>query len=229
MKSKKIIPLIFFFILISFSVFFIFEYSKVIQFTEKTFLFILSLKNQNLIEFIFFIILLNFIYFLTPLPVTIILLFNGFILGFIGFLFSAFFLSIGIILTFLFSHYFLKNNFSNFSFFNPLNSKIKKYKFIKKPNNLSIFFSRFLIPFFFNNIIFGLYNSVTLKRFYIISFLAELPAAFAYNSIGMSLSSFVLQSDYKIKDLFVDINFLIPLLLVFLIIFVSSYVKKKYI
>ena len=140
MKSKKIIPLIFFFILISFSVFFIFEYSKVIQFTEKTFLFILSLKNQNLIEFIFFIILLNFIYFLTPLPVTIILLFNGFILGFIGFLFSAFFLSIGIILTFLFSHYFLKNNFSNFSFFNPLNSKIKKYKFIKKPNNLSIFF-----------------------------------------------------------------------------------------
>jgi len=227
MKFKQVISLIFFLMLVCFSVFFIFEYSRVIQFAEKIFLLILSLKDKNFVEFIFFIILLNFIYFLTPLPVTIILLFNGFILGFIGFFLSAFFLSIGIILTFIFSNYFLKNNFSKFLFLIPL--QLKKYKFIKNPNNFSIFFSRFLIPFFFNNVIFGLCDNLKLKRFYAVSFLAELPAAFAYNSIGMSLSSFVLKEGYKIKDLFVDINFLIPLLLVFFIIFVSSYAKKKYI
>ena len=228
MKYKQIISLIFFLMIVSFSVFFIFEHPKIIQLIEKIFLLILSLKNQNLAEFIFFISLLNFAYFLTPLPVTIILLFNGFVLGFTGFLFSIFFISVAIILTFLFSNHFLKNNFSTFSYLNLFKSKIKKYKFLIKPNNFSIFFSRFLIPFFFNNIIFGLYDNVTLRRFYVFSFLAELPAVFAYNSIGMSLSSFLVKDDFTIKDLFLDINFLMPLLLVFFIIFVVSYVKKRY-
>jgi len=62
----------------------------------------------------------------------------------------------------------------------------------------------------------------------VFSFLAELPAVFAYNSIGMSLSSFLVKDDFTIKDLFLDINFLMPLLLVFFIIFVVSYVKKRY-
>jgi len=130
MKYKQIISLIFFLMIVSFSVFFIFEYPKIIQLIEKIFLLILSLKNQNLAEFIFFISLLNFAYFLTPLPVTIILLFNGFVLGFTGFLFSIFFVSVAIILTFLFSNHFLKNNFSTFSYLNLFKSKIKKYKFL---------------------------------------------------------------------------------------------------
>ena len=226
MKFKQVISLIFFLMLVCFSVFFIFEYSRVIQFAEKIFLLILSLKDKNFVEFIFFIILLNFTYFLTPLPVTIILLFNGFILGIVGFAFSIFFLSVWIILTFIFSNYFLKNNLFFLSLFK---FKIKKYNFIKKPNNLTIFFSRFLIPFFFHNIIFGLYENLTLKRFYTVSLLALLPATFAYNSIGMSLSTFVLKDGYKIKDLFTNVNFLLPLFLVVFIIIFSSYIKKKHI
>ena len=78
-------------------------------------------------------------------------------------------------------------------------------------------------------IIFGLYENLTLKRFYTVSLLALLPATSAYNSIGMSLSTFVLKDGYKIKDLFTNVNFLLPLFLVVFIIIFSSYIKKKHI
>ena len=52
---------------------------------------ILSFQELNHLKFILILSLFNFIYFLTPLPTTFIVIFNGFIFGTNGFIYSIFF------------------------------------------------------------------------------------------------------------------------------------------
>ena len=90
MSLKKNLSLIF---LISLSIilfFFIINSSEIIKFTEKILFFLLLEKESNYITFISLLFFFNFLYFLSPLPATPVILFNGFVLGYWGFLFSIF-------------------------------------------------------------------------------------------------------------------------------------------
>ncbi len=225
MSLKKNLSLIF---LISLSIilfFFIINSSEIIKFTEKILFFLLLEKESNYITFISLLFFFNFLYFLSPLPATPVILFNGFVLGYWGFLFSIFIISICSILIFLFSKLFLKKNLSNLSYLKYLKVNIKKYNFIKMVNNFSIFLSRFIIPYFFHNVFFGLLN-LALRRFFLIILAAEIPGVFAFNSIGMSFTNFILIKDYKISDLILNFHFILPLLFVFSIILFSGTIKR---
>ena len=170
-------------------------------------------------------VFLNFFYFITPLPVFPLILLNGFVFGYYGFIFSIIFISIGSILIFSFSKFFLRENLSNVMYAKYIKSKIKKYKFLQKSNNVSIFLSRYIVPYFFHNIFFGLYNLNT-KFFLIIILLAEIPLTFATNNIGRSFNSFVLINDYNVYKLFLDFQFILPFLFILFIILISGSLKK---
>ena len=182
-------------------------------------------KGENIIIFYLLIILFNFLYFLTPLPVIFIILFNGFILGSFGFYLSMIFVTIGSILIFIFSKKILKKNILKAKVFQDLRSKAKKFKIIRKTNNSIIFISRYIIPYFFHNIIFGLYE-LRLIRFFFVIFLAEIPMILALNNIGKSLNIFILENDYKFYYLFLNIHFLISFIFVFSVILIVSSVEK---
>lgn len=192
---------------------------------EKIFIEIFSHKDKNFFNFIVIIFLLNFIYFLSPLPVFPIILFNGFVFGNFGFIFSMFFIGLGSILIFIFCQNIVKKNISSLKIVKYISSKIEKYKFIKKTNNYIIFFSRFFIPYFLHNVIFSFYK-VNLKRFIPIILVAEIPITLATNKIGNSLNNFVLVDDYIIYNLFFDYQFVLSLLLILFIILMAGIIRK---
>lgn len=225
MDYKKKISIVFVLFLVFFIIFFSTEYSNIFNFIEKFLLLILSQKEENYFTFFTLMVFLNFFYFITPLPVFPLILLNGFVFGYYGFIFSIIFISIGSILIFSFSKFFLRENLSNVMYAKYIKSKIKKYKFLQKSNNVSIFLSRYIVPYFFHNIFFGLYNLNT-KFFLIIILLAEIPLTFATNNIGRSFNSFVLINDYNVYKLFLDFQFILPFLFILFIILISGSLKK---
>ena len=225
MKLKFFYIIFAFLLIITFIFFSLKNYLVIIAFLEELFFAVLEYKNNDYFKFLIIIFLLNLIYFLTPLPTTLIIIFNGFVFGNLGFFFSMFFVLVGSIVIFLFSKNFLKNNISKIDIFKFIKLKTQKLQFIQKPNNGIIFLSRYVIPYFIQNIIFGLYK-IGLGRFAVIIFLAEIPMVLAINNIGKSLNNFVLVNDYKIYDLFFDYQFLLSFLFIFSIILASSSIKK---
>ena len=225
MKIKQIYIILFllFFLL---SIFFLTKnYVLITNFLEELFFKILAYKDYDYFKFILILSLFNLIYFLTPLPIILIVVFNGFIFGTFGFLFSIFFILIGSILIFIFSKNLLKKNISKLRIFKFIKLRAQKVQFIKKPNNGIIFLSRYIFPYFLHNIIFVLYE-IKLIRFSIIILLAEIPIILAINNIGKSPHNFVLVNDYGIFDLFFDYQFLISFIFVFSVILIASSVEK---
>ena len=89
------------------------------------------------------------IYFITPLPITIIIILNGFIFKEYGFFVSMIQISIGSLILILLSHKINK--------IIKINLKLKKMNVNKfSSNNYSIFISRLLVPYFLHNIYYGL-------------------------------------------------------------------------
>tara|TARA_Y100000590_G_scaffold462898_1_gene628223 strand:- start:663 stop:1358 length:696 start_codon:yes stop_codon:yes gene_type:complete len=224
MSNKKIT--IFFLTSLSILFFFLIKnYSSININIEKILIEIFSHKDKNFFKFIVIIFLLNFIYFLSPLPVFPIILFNGFVFGNFGFVFSMFFICLGSMLIFVFCQNTVKKNISSLKIVKYISLKIEKYKFIKKTNNYIIFFSRFFIPYFLHNVIFSFYR-VSLKRFIPIILVAEIPITLATNKIGNSLNNFVLVDDFIIYNLFFDYQFVLSLLLILFIILMAGIIRK---
>ena len=69
-------------------------------------------------------------------------------------------------------------------------------------------------------------NYIRTVKFYLSILAAEIPATYALNSIGMSFSNFILIKNYKANDLFLNYNFIIPLLFILLIVLFSGTIKK---
>ena len=192
---------------------------------EGIFLKVIEYKNKDYLQFFLIILILNFMYFISPLPVFFIIVFNRFIFGNYCFLFSIFFVCFGSFLIFIFSQKFLKQKISNLFNFDFINKKIKKFNFIKKTNNNIIFLSRYIIPYFFHNVIFSLYK-LDVKKFIFIIFLAEIPTTLAINNIGKSLNNFILINDYRIYDLFFDKLFVIWFIFILFIMLMAGVIEK---
>lgn len=177
------------------------------------FLLIFDKSKQNLqILYIFFI----FLFFLTPIPTTLIILLNGYLFREVGFIISYSILIIASIILFLSSKKIYSFSFSK-----------KKMRILKlSKNNLSIFISRFLIPFFFHNIYYGL-TKIKLRKFIFIILFAEIPFTYALNSIGNSLNVFTNKIELSILEILLKADFYIPFLIIFVLFVISNKYKNK--
>ena len=184
---------------------------------------VLTISTENKIYFFVIYFLTTFLYFLTPLPVTIIILFNGYIFGLYGFILSLTQLTICSALLFLFSE-------KIYNFFQL--EKYKKKIFVKinikkfSENNYSIFLLRFLIPYFLHNIYYGISN-VNFFRFISIVFISEIPMTYAINSIGNSISNLDDMNKVSFFSLLSDKNFYVPFIIIFMIFVLTNYFYKK--
>ena len=213
--KKKI--LLIFLTLASFILLFAFlaNYQKIIYFLT----YINILNPVNFLIYIF----ITLMFFLTPFPTTIIILLNGFIFKEYGFIISYIIIMTSSAILFYFSSkidefYIFKKILKN------LKDKTKVYSYTKK--NYSIFLSRFLIPFFFHNISYGLIK-VKFIKFILIIALAEIPVTFALNSIGSSLKDFSKGTNISFQSLVTDINFYVPFLIVIVLFFFINKIKIK--
>ena len=165
----------------------------------------------------------NLIILLTPFPTTFTYMLNGFFFGHIGILVSIFCIIFDSIIIYFFSKKFLKGTNLNFR----LSNKLKKYqKIFDKNEEKYLFLLRFVIPHFFHNILCGISN-INLKFFFIIILLAELPGIYAVNMIGKSLIKLKDLNEINFAEIINDKNFIIPLLVIFLIFIIYKTINKK--
>ena len=207
-------------VILSFIIFFFFQDNLTI-FIFRIFDYLQEMKSINLSNFIFLLVVFNFIYLLTPIPCTPLIIFNGFILESLGFTFS---IAITIICS---SILFIISKKINFIFFKQFVNKIKKKLFSlekKIPISTFIFITRYFIPYFFHNILFGLFYK-KFKYFIFFVILADIPIIYALNNFGKHLN-YISQS-YDLKKL-LNSEFLISVFLFLIIAVPSSLIKKKF-
>ena len=179
--SKKFYFLIFLFIALA-SVLFLFKDNFII-FQKDLFENIKIIKQTNLIFFLAILIIMNFTIFLSPIPTTPFIIFNGYILGSYGFFLS--YITI-VICSFIIFKFVTKLKFIySFKSLNKLREKIDKNK-NSDLNFLIISASRYVFPYFFHNIFYG--SILKRHNIFIISvIIAELPIIFLLNQFGKQI------------------------------------------
>ena len=216
MNNNHLFLLISILLIISLTVLSYLNYEHIIDFL------LISAKSQKNIKilYIFFI----FLCFLTPIPTTLIILLNGYLFEDTGFVISYLILIATSTILFLSS-----NKIYNLIFINNKNNLFSKNKFKLlnlSQNNLSIFISRFLIPFFFHNIYYGL-TKIKLRKFIFIIIFAEIPFTYALNSIGNSLNVFNNKMELSIQEIFFSADFYIPFIIIFALFIICNKYRNK--
>ena len=183
----------------------------------------LLIKDKSIHKYYsLFFIFVSFLYFLTPLPVTLIIIANGYFFQNLGFVISIFQVVLCSILIFSIA----KKIDKYFDFTKYKNKILKKININKfSESNYSIILSRYIFPYFFHNIYYGMLN-IKLKKFFLLVILSEIPMLYALNSIGKSMINFDFSISISIFTLFLDKNFYIPFLIIFVIFVVTSYLYK---
>lgn len=210
---KKIIFILTFF-LIAFLSFKIFSNK---DFIIETIINFVILKKDNYI----LIIIINALYFLSPLPVTPLIIGNGFLLEGYSFFILYPIIVIDSLLLFLLSKYMINLNLIKYL------KKKKKFIALKKisEKNIAFFISRYTFPYFFHNLYYGLMN-ISFKKFCYLVILAEIPLTYALIMLGVSLNDFMVQK-LDLLDIFLSMNFLLPLFLITIIMILTKYIKRK--
>ena len=218
MKNKKV----FLILLVLFCIFILIMIFNSNIYINEIITFFLNLGDTN---YFFLYLSLSTLYFLTPLPITIIILFNGYFFDNIGFFYSIlmtlFGSSVLYFLSFKIKYYFNIN-------FDEIFKK-KKINIIKiSKNNYSIFFSRLVIPYFLHNIYYGV-QGIKFSKFILYAILAEIPMIFALNTVGSSMKFFSHNNSLSFIELISNKNFYIPFFIILLILFLLNYVNSKFI
>jgi uncharacterized membrane protein YdjX (TVP38/TMEM64 family) len=216
-KKIKIIIGLFYLILLSLFLFYFFERFSIDELTSYKFIkenreYFFSLRETNLVIFsLIFIISTVFFIFMLGFGSPIALL-GGFIFGkWFGILIVVTGLSLGATLLYIFANYFLKDLIKeNFLYkFKNLESKFKK-------NELAYFiFFRFvgLVPFQIANLVPTLFN-VSIKNYFLGTFLGILPSIFVLVSLGSGIESIIEQNETAplFSDLLFSSEIYIPIL-----------------
>ena len=175
----------------------------------------------------FLIITVNFLYFLTPLPVTPIILFNGFFYGFFGFFIIYPIIILDSLLIFFSSKILVKSKLFKFFFKKNIYKDYRLVKINKSSSNNYIFIlSRYILPYFMHNIIYGVLN-ISRKKFLYLIVLSEIPLTYAFIMLGNSLKDFMYEEINVIK-IFYSINFLLPLFIVLFFMILLKLINKKF-
>ena len=232
-KKIKIIIGLFYLILLSLFLFYFFERFSIDELTSYKFIkenreYFFSLRETNLVIFslifiismVFFMIMLGF-----GSPIALL---GGFIFGkWFGILIVVTGLSLGATLLYIFANYFLKDLIKeNFLYkFKNLESKFKK-------NELAYFiFFRFvgLVPFQIANLVPTLFN-VSIKNYFLGTFLGILPSIFVLVSLGSGIESIIEQNETAplFSDLLFSSEIYIPILGFILILITVFFCKKKF-
>ena len=190
---------------------------------KEYFFSILTSPDVTNSKFFIVYIMISIIYFLSPLPVTIVILLNGYLFQDIGLYISLALLVLGSSLLCLFSNK-IQSKF-NFNFSKIFGKKKINLKKISE-NNYSIFFSRYIIPYFFHNIYYGLIKT-NIVKFIVIIFLAEIPMTYALNLLGSSLKNFQLNYSISNYSIFSDTNFYVSFIVIFVIFVLSNFFLKN--
>ncbi len=211
-----------FFLLISIVLIILLTVFSYLNYEHVIDLLLISGKSQQNIQILYFLII--FLCFLTPIPTTLLILLNGYLFKEAGFIISYSIIIIASTILFLSSnkiYYFINLNKKNNFFFK------KKFKLLKlSQSNLSIFISRFLVPFFFHNIYYGL-TKIKLRKFVFIILFAEIPFTYALNSIGNSLNIFNNKMDLSIQDILLRQDFYIPFIIIFVLFIICNKYRNK--
>ena len=216
MNNNHFFLLISILLIISLTVLSYLNYEHIIDFL------LISAKSQENIKILY--ILFIFLCFLTPIPTTLIILLNGYLFEDTGFVISYLILIATSTILFLSS-----NKIYNLIFINNKNNLFSKNKFKLlnlSQNNLSIFISRFLIPFFFHNIYYGL-TKIKLRKFIFIIIFAEIPFTYALNSIGNSLNVFNNKMELSIQEILFSADFYIPFIIIFALFIICNKYRNK--
>jgi len=175
----------------------------------------------------FLIITVNFLYFLTPLPVTPMILFNGFFYGFFGFFIIYPIIILDSLLIFFSSKILVKSKLFKFFFKKDIYKDYRLVKINKSSSNSYIFIlSRYIFPYFMHNIIYGVLN-ISRKKFLYLIVLSEIPLTYAFIMLGNSLKDFMYEEINVIK-IFYSINFLLPLFIVLFFMILLKLINKKF-
>ena len=211
---KKVIIFILIFISIIFVSFYFLDYNYFAN---------LLIQDQSINKYyLLFFIFVSFLYFLTPLPVTLIIIANGYFFQNLGFIISIFQVVLCSILIFSIAKK-IDKYFDFTKYKNKILKKINVNKFSQ--SNYSIILSRYIFPYFFHNIYYGMLN-IKLKKFFLLVILSEIPMLYALNSIGKSMINFDFNISISIFTIFLDKNFYIPFIIIFVIFVVTSYLYR---
>lgn len=221
---KKILLLIAF---LSFFLLCILNFELIKTIVENIFYNLIDYKKNDYFLFLILLIITNIFLFLTPMPTTPFIVFNGFLLGDIGFFLSYSIIIICSLIIFKLSKkliYFLKEFSIYKNFFIKINNN--------KNNDFNFFVvasSRYVIPYFLHNIFFG---SILKKSNIFLSaiILAEIPVIFVLNKFGKYLTNINKFESFDIKNI-LELELIFLLIILFFLIFIisrsSKYIKSK--
>lgn len=225
MKLRKTL-IIYFVIVIIISLFFFLDFQK--QDFQIFFKFMEELKEKYLILvwiFLFlFSVLISFLGFCFP-----VLIMNGVILGgFAGAILSLFTLTIG---GYIF--YSVNKKYFPISLIKFYEEKLRKLSKLSKLMKKNIFFTLLVVravgfglPFIVHNI-FPIFLKAKKKIFLLSTFLGLIPLT-SQSFFADGLVSFIIQDNKFSINFFYEQNILIPLIVIFVSVFLSIIFKKKY-
>ena len=188
---------------------------------------ILKYKSENflflsIIFFVFTIIWILFLGFVTPLAI-----FSGFVFGkWWGVLIVLTSISIGAVLLYMLAGFFLRDVIKKK--LSPKFSKLKEF-FIKN-DILYFMIFRFLggIPFAIQNLLPILFD-MPIKNYFIATFLGCMPATFVIVALGSGIEKVIDQNDeLSFSTVLFSPEIYIPIIVFFIILFVAFVVRKLY-
>lgn len=157
----------------------------------QTFLFeilnhLMEIHYQNFLLFLILLFIFNFILFLSPIPTFPIIIFNGFLLKDLGFLFTYFIIILCSLILFYCARYI--KIFQKIKYFKKILIKIND-NINSDLNFFVIATSRYVLPYFVHNVFFGsiLKNA---KTFLIAIIISEIPIIFVLNKFGKYINDF---------------------------------------
>ena len=214
--------------------FFFFTILAIFLYITYELIFNKNLIIKNLIEYLILnkdnyilIIIVNLIYFLTPLPVTPMILFNGFFYGHLGFFIIYPIIILDSLLIFFSSKKFVKSKLFKHFFKKNIYRDKRLIKINKVSSNKYMFVStRYIFPYFIHNLIYGVLN-ISWKNFLYLIVLSEIPLTYAFIMLGNSLKDFMYQEISLIEVLYSQ-NFLLPLAIISIFMILIQIFKKNF-
>lgn len=222
MKNNK--QLFSFFFLMIFLLLILLNQNFFTSLVPNTILMFKNFYDTNFIIFFIFLGIITLINFLSPLPTFPILIINGFFLNEIGFYFSYFLIILSSLILFVLAQKFeIYKQYKKNTYFKLL-KKINNKKFIK-----IVFFviisSRYILPYFLHNIIFGLILK-KMNLFFIGIIVAEIPTVYLLNNFGKNMNDLSNVDDFNLNNV-INSEYIITIIL-FLFLILIFYKSKDY-
>ncbi len=232
-KKVKIYIGVFYLLLISLFLYYLFSKFSIHEITNYDFIkenrdYFYQLKKSNLLIISFFYLFFTIIWVLAAGFVSPIVIFAGFIFGkWLGTLIVVTGLSIGATLFYLFANFFLKDLIEK-KFLNRFKALEEKFK--KSELNYLLIY-RFIggIPFVISNVIPCMFN-VKSSNFFLATFLGIFPQVFLLSAIGSGLDKIIDQNleTPKITDIITSPDIYLPLIIFICLIAITVFLRKLF-